>query len=114
MYVAADTQQLLKYLLQTGPIRLVELMFRSEDLPEMIGTLNELNSRGEIEIQGTQGRQSQVLKDIKERISTVAAEPGVEPEAIRQKYYDLLSEMPDASSTIVQLSEKAFRKLAVM
>jgi hypothetical protein len=44
-------QELLSYLMQTGPIPVIDLALRSDDVPKMLDSLDSLKKRGDIDIQ---------------------------------------------------------------
>ncbi len=87
-------EELLRYLMRTGPIPVMDLALRSDDLPKMLDSLDSLKKRGDIDIQGT--GWANLLADLKARgINSLQT-----------------GNLNGASSATVFLSQKAFRKLA--
>ncbi len=97
------TDQVLQYLLQTGPITLSDLVTRMPDIPQTLHSLIELESSKKVEIKGDRAALTRLIKVVDDA-------SGGAPEAIRQRFFEGLKEIAAANDIKVRLSQSGFRR----
>ena len=98
----ARRSDLLPFLLNTGPIRFLDLGIRYHDrLAACLHEMKVLESQGDIEVNG----DKKAFQEIVTRISPLP-DNGTDPP---QKFYQLVKEMPDADKITISLTRKGFR-----
>src|SRR5437588_5358706 len=94
-------KEVLEFLLKSNGVSSISYLGTLvRDVPDALHAVQDLERSGQVEISGDRD----ALGRLTEALDLVRDQPGISPDALRQRFWEGLNEIPGAEDVVVKLS----------